>query len=58
MHMFLACPPQFNLGLFSIATNKGFTNILVQMSFELVHGCEGGFSSSSKPNSIVTMVVI
>jgi hypothetical protein len=28
------------------------------MSFELVHGCEGGFSSSSKPNSIVTMVVI
>jgi hypothetical protein len=56
--MFLACPPQFNLGLFSIATNKGFTNILVQMSFELVHGCEGGFSSSSKPNSTVTMVVI
>jgi hypothetical protein len=28
------------------------------MSFQLVHGCEGGFISSSKPNSIVTMVVI
>jgi hypothetical protein len=27
------------------------------MSFELVHGCEG-LSSSSKPNSIVVMVVI
>jgi hypothetical protein len=32
-----------NLGLFSIATNKGFTNVFIRMSFELVHGCEGDF---------------
>ncbi len=56
--MFIASPPHSNLGLFSIATNKGFINVLTRISFDLVHGCEGSFSSSSKSNSIVTTVVI